>query len=205
MAAASLLPLFPLPVVLFPGATLPLHIFEQRYRMMVGRAAQTKTEFGLILVQDGKLAEAGCTAVVQQITQHYGDGRFDVETSGQRRFTVLSLNETLPYTQAQVEYFEDDSAEFPDPAEVENLNRLAQQIAADISTPIPGADASRPQPSFHLASVLPLDLSFKQHLLTIRSENQRLRELSAHLVSLSARLTQTRRAQKLAGTNGHSQ
>jgi Lon protease-like protein len=204
MAAESLLPLFALPVVLFPGAKLPLHIFEQRYRMMVGRAAETKSEFGVILMQDGKLAEAGCTAVVQQITQHYGDGRFDVETIGRRRFRVLGLDETLPYTQAQVEYFEDEAAEVPDKTEIEKLNRLAQQIASDISTPITSADPSQAQPSFHLASVLPLDLSFKQGLLTARSENDRLRELSTHLATLATRVAQARRAQKLAGTNGRS-
>jgi Lon protease-like protein len=204
MAAESLLPLFALPVVLFPGAKLPLHIFEQRYRLMVGRAAETKSEFGVILIQDGKLAEAGCTALVQEITQHYGDGRFDVETIGRRRFTPLSLDETLPYTQAHVEYFEDDTAEVPARAEVEKLNRLAQQIAADISTPIASADPSQAKPSFHLASVLPLDLTFKQRLLTIRSENERLRDLSTHLAALAARITQTRQAQKLAGTNGRS-
>jgi Lon protease-like protein len=153
MAAESLLPLFALPVVLFPGAKLPLHIFEQRYRMMVGRAAETKSEFGVILMQDGKLAEAGCTAVVQQITQHYGDGRFDVETIGRRRFRVLGLDETLPYTQAQVEYFEDEAAEVPDKTEIEKLNRLAQQIASDISTPITSADPSQAQPCFHCAGV----------------------------------------------------
>ena len=172
--------------------------------MMVGRAAETKSEFGVILMQDGKLAEAGCTAVVQQITQHYGDGRFDVETVGRRRFRVLALDETLPYTQAQVEYFEDEAAEVPDKTEIEKLNRLAQQIASDISTPIASADPSQAQPSFHLASVLPLDLSFKQGLLTARSENGRLQELSTHLATLAARVAQARRAQKLAGTNGRS-
>jgi Lon protease-like protein len=205
MAAESLLPLFPLPVVLFPGTTLPLHIFEQRYRLMVGRAAETKSEFGLILIQDGKLAEAGCTAVVPKITQHSGDGRFDVETLGRRRFRPLSLDESLPYLQAHVEYFEDDVTEVPDQAEIEKLNRLTQQIAADISTPIASADPAQSQPSFQLASVLPLDLTFKQRLLMIRSENERLRDLSTHLVSLAARLAQTRRVQKLAGTNGHPQ
>ncbi len=203
MAAESLLPLFPLPVVLFPGTKLPLHIFEQRYRLMVGRAAETHSECGVILMQDGKLAGAGCTAVVQQVTQRYGDGRFDVETTGWRRFTRLSLDDSLPYTQASVEYFEDNDPEPADKTEIEKLNRLAQQIAEDISTPIPSADPSQSQPSFQLASVLPLDLTFKQRLLMIRSENERLRDLSTHLVSLAARVAQARRAQKLAGTNGH--
>ena len=82
MAGENPLPLFPLEVVLFPGTQLPLHIFEERYRLMIGDAVDRHSEFGVILQSGGKLASIGCAVIVERVTHRYDDGRFDVEARG---------------------------------------------------------------------------------------------------------------------------
>ena len=203
MGESRLLPLFPLEVVLFPGRSLPLHIFEPRYRSMVGQAAEQKSEFGVILVSQGKLASAGCTAVVERVTERYDDGRFNVETRGVRRFRPLSLDDSQPHLQAEVAFFDDQPGPAPDAALLERVNGLASELARLARVAPPDApDPKLAQPSFQVAHALPLELSFKQKLLASLSEAERLAELSEYLLEQIERLKRTRRVQRLAGTNG---
>ena len=96
---SELLPLFPLSTVLFPGMRLPLHIFEERYRLLVAdlRAQPEPRRFGVIAIRKGRevgadgitaLHEVGCVATVRQVTPH-PDGRFDLATVGTERFRLL--------------------------------------------------------------------------------------------------------------------
>jgi len=204
MGKEQLLPLFPLPVVLFPEATLPLHIFEERYRLMVGEAARDHSEFGVVLVQDGKLSNAGCTATVERTVRQYDDGRFDVETQGRRRFRTLSLDQTKPYLQGAVEFFDDEEkTAAPEAAQLARVVRLAQRIAGTLRSSVP--DLSTPaRPSFVIAHHLPLDLAVKQELLIKRSERERIAALAQHLEELSRRLETIERTQQVARTNGQA-
>ena len=93
----DLLPLFPLQVVVFPRTPLPLHIFEERYKEMVGEAIRAQTEFGVVLSKDDGIVNAGCTVRVEEVTKQYDDGRMDVLTRGCRRFEVVGLNEEKAY------------------------------------------------------------------------------------------------------------
>jgi Lon protease-like protein len=202
MAAAKLLPLFPLEVVLLPGAALPLHIFEPRYRLMVGEAIEKKSEFGVILSQDGEIADAGCTAHVEKVTRRYEDGRFDIETIGRRRFLPKALDESRPYLQARVEYFDDERSR-GDVADLDPVLELAGRVGAEVGITLPSIGPADRQPSFLIAAALPLDLPLKQSLLRMRSEAERLQDLANHLSELVRRIDKTREAQRLAGTNGH--
>jgi len=78
----SLLPLFPLDLVLFPGASLPLHIFEPRYREMISECLDQKKSFGVVRAKEDGVAEIGCTAEIITVTQKYPDGRMDIVTEG---------------------------------------------------------------------------------------------------------------------------
>ena len=204
MAAAKLLPLFPLEVVLLPGAGMPLHIFEPRYRLMVGEAIEKKSEFGVILSQDGEIADAGCTALVKKVTRRYDDGRFDIETIGRRRFLAGALDQSLPYLQATVKYF-GDTGGAADAKDLAPVLELAHQVAAQTGIAIPKVGPADRHASFLIAAALPLGLPLKQGLLRMRSEVARLRELASHLSDLQRRIGNTRQAQRLAGTNGHRQ
>ena len=93
----NLLPLFPLRVVVFPRTPLPLHIFEERYKEMVGEAIREKSEFGIVLAKDDGIVNAGCTVVVKEVLKTYPDGRMDILTRGVRRFEILGLNEDKAY------------------------------------------------------------------------------------------------------------
>src|SRR5262249_605876 len=92
----DLLPLFPLEVVLFPRTVLPLHIFEDRYKEMIGDVLREESEFGVVLARENGIVNLGCTAVVSEVIERHPDGRLDILTTGRRRFEVLSLNEERP-------------------------------------------------------------------------------------------------------------
>ncbi len=205
MTTDELLPLFPLEVVLFPGTKLPLHIFEPRYRLMIGEAVEGHSEFGIILIRESKLAPFGCTAIVERVTKRHDDGRFDIDTRGRRRFQALELNTSLAYLQARVEYFDDTARSAVDREQVEQIEDLARRLATLIGASEPEPlDPSLPQPSFHIAHALPLDLDFKQRLLAKRSEKERLDDLLGGLSELIEHVGSTQRTRPLAATNGHA-
>src|SRR5690242_8923272 len=108
-----LLPLFPLPLVVFPRTRLPLHIFEERYKQMVGEAIRNATEFGVVLAKEEGIVNAGCTVMVEKVLHQYPDGRMDILTIGQRRFEIQRLNEERDFLQGEVTYFDDESTEVP--------------------------------------------------------------------------------------------
>ena len=95
----SLIPLFPLEVVLFPGQPLPLHIFEERYKVMIREclAAKEQREFGVVLAKPNGIAQVGCTAEVVELVRSYADGRMDIVSAGRRRFEVLFVDQSKSY------------------------------------------------------------------------------------------------------------
>jgi len=204
MASDMLLPLFPLQLVLFPGAELPIHIFEPRYREMVGEAIEQESEFGVILVQGEKLCSIGCTAIVEKVTERFNDGRFNIVTRGRQRFRAIELDKGKEYLRAEVEFIQDMDDE-PAPASLlAKARTIVTDVAAvlDVEAPLELGGDDRPA-SFAIASPLPLDLLFKQQLLEQRSERQRMSALVDHLEALLLQTRVTKRMQKLAGTNGH--
>jgi Lon protease-like protein len=201
--ASRLLPLFPLNVVVFPGTPLPLHIFEERYKDMIGSAIRDNSEFGIVLAREDGIVNAGCTVVVEKLTEMYPDGRMDIITRGRRRFEVVSLNEDKAYLQAEVRFFEDEdfrpaSSELKKQA-LTNYQALRQLGAArEITEP----DEKDPQLSFSLAQAIP-DLNFLSTLLRQRSEAGRLRELNQFLDQYIPRQRAIERLKALAPTNGY--
>jgi Lon protease-like protein len=104
---ADALPLFPLGVVLLPGMSLPLHIFEERYKLMIAECLEHEGEFGIVLSNGERMESAGCTAAVRRVLRRYPDGRMDVLTVGKRRFRILELREGRPWLEALVEPLQD--------------------------------------------------------------------------------------------------
>ena len=205
MATADLLPLFPLDVVLFPEAPLPLHIFEPRYREMIGEAIEHNSQFGVLLVLEQKLTSAGCTAIVERVTKRYEDGRFDIETRGVRRFTILEIDQSRPCLQGRVEFFDDELVSAADPDQVRKVLALARQVIGLQGGAVPVEPSEHGgNPSFVIAGPIRLDLRLKQRLLIERSESERLVLLEKHLSDLIPGLLKTRRAQRVAGSNGHA-
>src|SRR5260370_9377810 len=97
------IPLFPLNVVLLPGAELPLHIFEPRYRAMVKSCLEEKSEFGMVLSLDKGVARVGCTAEILNVAKRYGDGRMAILTVGRAPFRVVELFTEDPLPKGHVD------------------------------------------------------------------------------------------------------
>jgi hypothetical protein len=204
---ARLLPLFPLQLVVFPGAATPLHIFEERYREMVGQAEADGTEFGIVRTiargEQNGIANTGCTVTVESVVTRYPDGRFDVITRGQRRFQVVSLNDDKAYLRGEVEYFDDEQvAQIPG----ELLNRALEaheRLQHELGD---GGPSSTEQParhdlSFHLAEGID-DLDFRSLMLQTRSEPERLRLFTKFVGDYIPRRQYVAYMKSKASTNG---
>ncbi len=208
----NLLPLFPLEVVLLPEETLPLHIFEERYKKMItecleAQAAGTgQQEFGVVRAKEQALSTTGCTAHIVNVTRRYEDGRMDILTVGKRRFEILMTNDERTYLRGAVEYFDDEGPDSPSDAAAElAIARFREAMrkmrqAAEMAVHLP-----RPYRylSFRLAAALPLDLEFKQRLLALREEPERLTLVLRALDILLDQLNRVEASQKKAGGNGH--
>ena len=200
---SDLLPLFPLDLVLFPGATLPLHIFEPRYKEMIGECLALHSLFGVVRAREKGVAEVGCSAQVAQLVTTYDDGRMDILSEGRRRFRVLELDEERAFLRARVEWFDDEGGEAAGDerrALLELHARLVSLSGAEATVP----DPAQPALSFELAAALPLDLDFKQALLGLRSEPERVRRMIEYYQVILPGLERAVRARKKAGGNGHS-
>ena len=200
---SRLLPLFPLQVVVFPRTHLPLHIFEDRYKEMIGESIRDHSEFGVVLARDRGIVNAGCTVVVQKVLQMHPDGRMDIVTRGQRRFEIVSLDEEKEYLRAQVEYFEDEDTEpAAESIREEALKQYEELTGLGITPQYGEPDLGDPQLSFQLAQALP-DLDFLSTLLRSRSEAERMRQLTQYLSEYIPRRRTIERVRELAPTNGH--
>jgi Lon protease-like protein len=189
---SSLLPIFPLDLVLLPGVPLPLHIFEPRYKEMIAECLEQKKPFGVVRASSDGVAEIGCTAEIVSVTKKYDDGRMDILTRGVERFEVIELNQDRSFLQATISVVEDERQK-PAADIVSQAVRLYGEIAKLAGTESSGPDEQADNLSFLLAGSLPLDLDFKQSLLSTLSEAKRLEAVVAYLEAV---LPGVRRAAK---------
>jgi Lon protease-like protein len=198
----ALLPLFPLELVLLPGTPLPLHIFEPRYKEMIRECISTEAPFGVVRAFEEGIAEVGCTAEIITVTKEYPDGRMDLICEGRKRFEVIEVNRDRSFLQAEVLIVPDD----PEAAAQEERVKAVQLHLEILSMAGAVQDlsaADQNQLSFYLAGSLPLDLDFKQKLLAMRSEAQRIQAVGAYLETILPQLKRAARARQTAGGNGH--
>jgi Lon protease-like protein len=199
----GLLPLFPLQVVLFPGAELPLHIFEDRYKEMIGEAVRDRLEFGVVLASEKGLVNTGCTATVERVLKQYPDGRMDVLTRGRRRFEILMLNSERTFLRGSVDFFDDEPSD-PAPAEIQKraLDGYNEMQVLFSQQQNSAEESSDPRLSFRLAQPIP-DLGLRQLLLATRSEAERLRHLAEFFPDYLLRQKRVQHVKNIAPRNGH--
>ncbi len=198
------IPLFPLEVVLFPGAILPLHIFEPRYKLMVRHCRESQEPFGVVLSRGEAMAQVGCTADILEIAKEYPDGKLDILTLGRRPYRVLEVYQERAYWEARIEYLEEEPFEEPSPnaSLLELYNRCHHLVF--------GGPPDAPEENnfefitFQIASELPLDLAYKQKLLEMRHEGQRQESLEEAMHKWLMDFEQVSRARRIAGGNGHA-
>jgi ATP-dependent Lon protease len=213
------LPLFPLPVVLFPGVPLPLHIFEPRYRQMLSDIRASNNLFGLSYF-DSSAAETdlpptghvGCVAEVTE-TQALPDGRSNILTIGLVRYRVEDyVQRGAPYLVARVSFFEDEeesdellSESSQDVAETFTRIARAVRIINDERASLPDISDTEPQRlSFLVAAAMEIDADLKQELLEVRLTSERLLRLSDMLARAVPSYEERARIHELAKRNGHS-
>lgn len=188
------LPLFPLErVVLFPGMPLPLQIFEDRYKVMIGMCELTDRLFGVVLIRSGREVGAppvtemvGCTAAIVDLDR-VPDGRILLVAAGKQRFRLLAPPTVQPegYLQGEVEV-EDDEPDDPGALPEGVLERVREELREYVGhlTTLTGSGAAAPQPlpddlppdvlSYRVASLLTVPARERQALLEMASTAERL-------------------------------
>jgi Lon protease-like protein len=196
--------LFPLGIVLLPGERVPLHIFEERYKELIGECLASETEFGLILADDEGLRSVGTTAGVEAVLERFDDGRMNIVIVGRRRFAVDAMASGRSFDTAHVVPYEDEpGSESPSPAEAERC-REAFRVLAE------AADAAGQQPdpkaeslAFDLAGHIAFGAVQKQELLELRDERARVRMLTELMDDAAEALRRRTSIRRKARSNGH--
>ena len=198
------IPLFPLDVVLLPGMTLPLHIFEPRYKMMIGRCLNEEIDFGMVLASGKAVARVGCTAKIVRRVKDYPDGRMDILTLGRHVFALREVIDENEYYEGRVEYLDEEAPQI-DREQETHVSELFQQCHAlmfgqawtDEEEKDPGTLAYR------MAARLPMELQQRQALLELRNEIERRKSLLKWLTEFLPKLAERERSRTRAKGNGH--
>lgn len=199
------IPLFPLNVVLMPGAPMPLHIFEDRYKQMVNECLEGHTEFGMVLADEGGTRNVGCTARIVELVQRYEDGRLVILVEGSQRFKLNNILTGKPYYVGEVEYLEDESPDEDISALAEECVALLERVIEAATDGEVGIEVEPPYRnlSFAIAGRIEFDLETRQRILELPSEEGRLRKVKELLTETAERLERDKLAREKAETNGH--
>ena len=197
------IPIFPLSnLVLFPNIVVPLHIFEERYKMMINTCIEHDEAFGLVLLRsgaeeenEGTIHRVGVTVRIVQV-ERLDDGRMNILVEGESRFRIHRFTQQTPYWKASIDLFEDDEIRQSIESLYDEVARLYRKVAelsailsaskeSELALPESPADLS-----FMVTYVLDLDSEEKQKLLEITSTGERLRALVNHLTDAIGKLEQ---------------
>jgi Lon protease-like protein len=193
--------LFPLELVLMPTEQVPLHIFEPRYKDLIGECLSMGREFGLMLEDEQGRREIGTRAAVVEVLQVFDDGRMNIVVEGHERFRLLELTADEPFLTGEVEPVADE----PDPAteadvgkSLELFRRLAEAAEADVEEPTGSPETL----SFELASRIDFGVELKQELLELTSERVRLVRLGELMERAIEAIEREREVRERAAGNG---
>jgi Lon protease-like protein len=196
------LPLFPLGLVLLPTEIVPLHIFEERYKLMIGRSIDEDSEFGIVWLADGGLRDIGCSARVAQVLERMPDGRMNILARGGRPFRLVERIEDMPYPAGHVELLDDDGPDDADPDLLDSARESYAALVEHVTDERPDAAQLAELGAFGMAATIELADEPKQALLEERSEDARLRVVSELFTVALARLEKAEEAQERASSNG---
>ena len=193
-------PLFPLGLVMLPTELVPLHIFEERYKLMIGECLENETEFGILWLSDDGLKEVGCTARITRLLDEMDDGRLNILVEGDSPFRLLRRIEDLPYPAGDVELLADGDEPGDDGAEAarERYAELVERVTDDRPDTGDLADLD----AYAMAATLDFELDAKQDLLELRSEGTRLERLAELFAATLAGIDHAEVAAERARGNG---
>lgn len=210
MSGHQIIPLFPLGVVLLPQMELPLHIFEERYKVMITECLEQDRAFGVVHYDGTSIRGIGCTAKILGVVKHYEDGGMDIVTRGMTRFAIKDMDQSQIYLQAKVLFFEDEpeTASDNDPTLAEEVIHLLKDLDRisethrDYNTMV---DLDLKRLSFLVASTEGFTSEDRQQFLEITSPRQRLTKCKAILKTVIQRMRINLKINKIIGGNGDVQ
>jgi Lon protease-like protein len=199
----SELPLFELPVVLLPGELMPLHIFEERYKRMIGHCLDAEEPFGIVLRDDdGSARRIGCTARVTEVLERFDDGRMDIIVTGEEPFRVLERFDGDEYPAGEVETVPAEAEEPADPEAADDARETFADLVRRVSGSEPEIDGLEESDAYAIAARVELPVLTKQRLLELRSEAERMKLLGQALHDLVGLLKRSREIAEAAKMNG---
>jgi Lon protease-like protein len=198
--------LFPLGMVALPTESIPLHVFEDRYRRMIEQSLQAEPgspqrEFGIVWLSDDELKEIGCACEVESVVERMDDGRLNIVARGTRPFRLLERQDDLPYPAGVVEFL-DEPEEQIDELAAASARELYRDLVEQATDRQLGEDELAVMGAYQMAATVEFDRDAKQELLELRSESARLRLLAMLLRAAIKRLELIDRAQTRALSNG---
>jgi Lon protease-like protein len=198
------LPIFELPVVILPGELLPLHIFEERYKRMIGHCLDNAEPFGIVFRDEGGNAHRiGCMARVTEVVERFDDGRMNVVVAGEQPFKVLERFEAGDFPAGEVEPIDaSDDREEEDPEAASMAREAFAELVRRVSGEPPDSAELEAENSYGIAARVELPPDTKQALLELRSEPDRMRMLGNALRALVAALARSRDIAERAKMNG---
>ena len=201
MALVRDFPLFPLGLVALPTELVPLHIFEDRYKTMIGRCLDEGSEFGIVWMSEDGLRPVGCACEIAEVVERMEDGRINLIARGTRPFRIEQRQEELPYPAGTVEFL-DDRSEDPDADAAEGAHEAYAELVNEATDRTPDMTEIGEMSAYQMAATVEFGLDAKQGLLDLRSETARLRLVTRLFRAALKRLDFVNRAQARARSNG---
>ena len=201
MAVVRDFPLFPLGLVALPTELVPLHIFEERYKTMIGRCIDERSEFGIVWMADDGLRPIGCACEIAEIVERMDDGRINLIARGTRPFRIETRQDELPYPAGTVEFLE-DREEKADEEVSEAAHAAYADLVEEATDRAPDREEIADMTAYQMAATVEFGLDAKQGLLDLRSEAARLRLVTRLFRAAIKRLDFVNRAQARARSNG---
>jgi Lon protease-like protein len=193
--------LFPLNLVLLPGEQAPLHVFEPRYKELIGECLDEGVEFGLVLADDDGMREVGTRAGVVEVLDRFPDGRLNVVVEGRERFRLLDVTEGPSFATAQVTELEDED-EAPSEEEVEECLAAYHRVVKAAEADLEDLDLAAQSIAFQIAARVDFGTEIKQGLLELRSERERVIRLAPMLNRAAEAVEREREIRERASGNG---
>jgi len=194
-------PLFPLGIVLLPEEVVPLHIFEERYKLMIGQCLEEEREFGIVWLSDSGLRDIGCSAAITELLETLDDGRMNILVRDTRPFRLLRRIEDLPYPAGDIELLDDDGTD-PAPASLEETRERYAELVERLTESRPDDAQLDSLGAYGIAATIDFAHDAKQSLLESRSEDERLAMLSELISAAMKRVDYVERAGERAKSNG---
>ena len=194
-------PLFPLGLVLLPQEEVPLHIFEERYKVMINECLEQDSEFGIVWLSDDGLRDIGCSARIERVIERFEDGRMNVLVVGTTPFKLLRRIDDMAYPAGDVELLADFAPE-ADPTLAQQAQVRYAELVEAATEEKPDMDEIAELDAYGMAATVEHPAEAKQALLELRSENDRLRMVDEMFRTAIKRVAYAEEAAERAQTNG---